>query len=156
MAASIKDVATSFIEFRNYGFWAHDSFLEGLLYLIVKELKTLPLKNEWKDKLIASWTFSYSAGFAGCIPVELDEKLNDEEKIKLILSTIKLIISKINEDDGYLTHGELNNNLVGGKGMTWLGINKEGFLRTAHMTIDLLEGRLKTNASSPVTYLKFD
>jgi hypothetical protein len=149
-------MATSFVEFRNYGFWAHDSFLEGLLYLIVKELKTLALNNEWKEKLMASWAFSYSAGFAGCIPVELDEKLDDDEKIKLILNTIKLIIGRINKDDEYLTHGELNSNLVGGKGTTWLGINKKGFLRTAHMTIDLLEGRLETNASSPLTYLEFD
>lgn len=149
-------MATSYIEFKNYGFWAHDEFLEGLLYLIVKELKELPLDNDWKHILIESWTFSYSAGFMGCIPVELDEKLNDEEKVNLILDVLKSIISKTHSDSNYLTYSELNSNLVGGKKTTRLSIRKEGFLRTAHMTIDLLEGRLKMDAASPLTYLKYD
>ena len=126
------------------------------MYLIVKELKALPQQHDWSQKLITHWTFSYSAGFLGCIPVNLDENLDNEEKTKVILNALKAIIRKLNKEDGYITFNELNNNSVGGKGMTWFGIDKEAFLRTAHMTIDLVEGRLKTDASSPLTYLRFD
>jgi hypothetical protein len=88
-------MATSFVEFKNYGFWAHDAFLEGLLYLIVKELKALPDETEWKHKLIESWTFSFSIGFVGCIPVGLDEKLTDDDKIKRMGNILKLIFQRL-------------------------------------------------------------
>jgi hypothetical protein len=116
-------------------------------------LKALPDETEWKHILIESWTFSFSIGFVGCIPVGLDEKLTDEDKIKRLVNIVKLIIVKISKDEDYLTQDKLNRNSVGGRGMSWQGINKQAFLRTAHMTSDLREGRLKTDASSPLGYL---
>jgi hypothetical protein len=148
-------MATTFIEFKNYGFWAHDSFLEGILYLIVKELKASPSDDEWKYKIIDKWNYAYLSGFSGNIPIELEENLSDEDNLKIIVQILKTIISKIENDEHYLSADEMNKNFVGGRRMKWVDINKEGFLRTASMTIDLLEGRLKTDASSPLTYLKF-
>jgi hypothetical protein len=149
-------MATTFVEYKNYGFWAHDSFLEGILYLIVKELKASPLDDEWKYKIIDKWNYAYLSGFSGSIPIELEENLPDEENLKVVLDTLKLIIGKIETDDHYLSAEEMNKHFVGGRRMKWVEINKEGFIRTAQMTIDLLEGKLKTDASSPLTYLKFD
>ena len=151
-----KKMATTFVEFKNYGFWVHDSILEGLLYLIVKELKASPLDDEWKYKIIDKWNYAYLSGFSGSIPIELEENLPDEEKINAIVATLTLIINKIESDEQYLSADEMNKNFVGGRKLKWTEINKEGFLRTARMTIGLLEGRLKTNASSPLTYLKFE
>lgn len=132
-----------------------DSFLEGVLYLLVKEFKAHPLESEWKTGLIEHWTFSYSAGFLGCVPVNLDRYFQDEDKVMFIVSILRSIVQKINTDDRYLTIEELNRNIVGGKGHTFLGINKSGFLRTAHMMIYLFEGKIKTQADSPLSYLQF-
>jgi hypothetical protein len=149
-------MATTFVEFKNYGFWAHDSFLEGLLYLIVKELKASPLDEDWKYNIIDKWNYAYLSGFSGSIPIELEENLTDKEKLTLMVEILQTILEKIESDPLYLSAEEMNKNFVGGRRMKWVEINKEGFLRTTKMTLELLEGKLKTNASSPLTYLKFD
>ncbi|MFY7944414.1 MAG: hypothetical protein ACOVNZ_07510 [Crocinitomicaceae bacterium] len=148
-------MATSYIEHKGYGFWMHDCFLEGVLYLLVKELRAHPLESKWKHTVIQDWTLSYSAGFLGRVPVSLDDHFPDEDKVIFIVTILRSIVRKINTDDRYLTIEELNANSVGGKGHTFLGINKSGFLRTAHMMIDLFEGKIKTQPESSLSYLRF-
>jgi hypothetical protein len=149
-------MATSFIEFKDYGFWAHDTSVEALIFSIVRELRASPLDDEWKYKIIDQWTFSYLSGFSASVPIELDETLDDDEKITVIVDTLKSIVGKTENDERYLSPDDLNKSFVGGRRRKWVEVNKEDFLQTAKMTIDLLEGRLKTNASSPLTYLKSD
>jgi hypothetical protein len=147
-------MATSFIEFKDYGFWAHDTSVEALLFSIVRELRASSLDEEWKYKIIDQWTFSYLSGFSASVPIELDETLTDDEKTTVIVETLKLIVSKSENNDHYLSPDDLNKSFVGGRRRKWVELDMEDFLQAAKMTIDLLEGRLKTNASSPLTYLK--
>jgi hypothetical protein len=56
-------MATSYVEYKGYGYWAHDSYLEGLLYLLVREFKHIKPQSDWLNSLIEEWTFAYSAGF---------------------------------------------------------------------------------------------
>jgi hypothetical protein len=147
-------MATSFVEFKNYGYWSNDGFLEGVLYLLNRELKKIEPSQDWMNNVIEEWTFAYSVGFSGCIPVCLNEYFNSEDKVSILRQVLEKLIRNFDEVDNYITVQELNDNRVGGDGR-WIGINQVGFINTAELMLDLINGKLKTDASSPIDYLKY-
>ncbi|MEK6482598.1 hypothetical protein WJR50_34040 [Catalinimonas sp. 4WD22] len=145
-------MATSFVKYREFGFWAKDSFLEGLLYLSVRELKVKVSNKEWLVDIVEDWIFASTVGYVGCIPVDLDKKFDSEEKRLLLISVLQNIIASLETEDNYLTVEELNKNKIGTGG--WQKINTNGFIDTAKQMLKLMSGDLRTNASSPIDYLE--
>ncbi len=147
----------SFIVFKDKGFWSHDSTLCVLLYLNVRRLNNGKDRDDWTQSVVKDWTFYYSAGFVGCIPIDLDKKLPDENYKRVIVDSLRTISKNLHQDSNYFPVEELHLNLVGGKGVTWLEVTNDfrnELIRISHMLIDLIEGRLDIDVSSKIDYLR--
>ena len=117
-------MGTSFVEYKGFGFWTRDSFLEDWLKSFLDEIQRLAISEQWQESLIEHWWTQASID-GGCTWIGLDEFLTDTRKRDYVLSVSKRA----------LEHG----NSLG--------------RRTGELFIDLLEGKLTTTASSPIDYL---
>ena len=117
-------MGTSFVEYKGFGFWTRDSFLESWLTTLLDEMRKLQQLEPWQQSLMARWHIQ-AAIDGGCIAVGLDEFLTDGTKKDFLLLLAK----------GSLEHSKL----IG--------------RRTGELFIDLLSGKLKTTVSSPIDYL---
>ncbi len=102
-------MASSFINFKDNGFWAGDGFVESFQILLFEEIESqyqdkIEWLNEYKKNLaLESLPLSYG-GMSMC----LDETLTDNGRIQTILSLIDTIKTKISSDKNYLTGEHLN------------------------------------------------
>ena len=143
-------MGTSFVEFKEHGYWTRDSFLEGLLFMLVREIKKLDPKEEWHQIVIEEWTQASTAGYSGCVPSCLDELFDTAHKIEILEDLLTKIINGLQTNPCFLTVEELNQNNVGGGG--WISINVKFFARTGYLMHQLVNGKLEMKAGSPVTY----
>jgi len=117
-------MGTSFVQYNGFGFWARDAVLGDWLTSLSNELEQLPQIEPWQASLAKHWR-EQSTIDAGCISVDLDNFITNEAKKAALLSVARIAIAHSDSS----TH------------------------RTGELFIDLLEGRLKTTASSPIDYL---
>ena len=117
-------MGTSFVEYRGFGFWTRDIFLESWLRSMLNEMAKVPAQEEWQRALASHWQ-TQTAVNGGCVDLGLDRFLVDDVKRDLVLSTAK---------------GALKESRPLGQ-------------RTGELFIDLLSGKLKTTVSSPIDYL---
>jgi hypothetical protein len=85
-------MGTSFVKFKEHGYWTRDQFLEGLLFMLVREIKKLDIKEEWHQTIIDEWTNASTLGYSGCVPSSLDELFDNEDKIKVLKDLLKRTI----------------------------------------------------------------
>jgi hypothetical protein len=117
-------VGTSFVEYKGFGFWSRDSFLEAWLNTLLDEIQKLPTTGQWQESLIEHWRTQASI-HGGCMSIGLDEFLTDIKKRDFVLSVSRKALEHSNS----------------------LG------RRTGELFIDLLKGSLTTTVSSPIDYL---
>ena len=117
-------MGTSFVEYKGFGFWSRDNFLEAWLNTLLDEMQKLPTAGEWQESLMEHWRSQRSID-GGCMSIGLDEFLTDTRKKEFALSVSRKALG--------------HSNLLG--------------RRTGELFIDLLEGKLRTIASSPIDYL---
>lgn len=146
-------MGTSYVEFHNKGYWTHDVFLEGLSYLLAREFKKLKVKDVWQTALIDKWTNAATTGFVGCVPSYFED-FDTHDKVQLLRETLISIQKQLIDDPNFITVSELNENSVGAGG--WIELNLNRFLNISKLTLDLIDGELKTNASSPISYWDID
>jgi hypothetical protein len=117
-------MGTSFVEHKGFGFWTRDSFLESWLTALLDEMRNLPKLETWQESLMEHWRIQAAIN-GGCMSVGLDDFLTNSARVDLLVSVAKRALERNN----LLEH------------------------RTGELFIDLLEGKLKTTASSPIDYL---
>jgi len=146
-------MGTSYVEFIGKGYWTHDAFLEGLSYLLAREFSKLENKEKWQIDLIERWTDAATAGFVGCVPSSI-KYFDTHDKVQLLRATLINILNQLSENENYLTVTELNENKVGQGG--WNIIDVKRLINIVQLTFDLIDGKLKTDASSPIDYWNLD
>lgn len=104
-------MASSFIEFKDNGFWARDGFVESFHLLLFEEIQTqykneIEWLNEYKKNLALQSLPLIYGGMSMC----LDGTLTNNDRIQTILSLINTIETKISRDNNYLTGKHLNDN----------------------------------------------
>ncbi len=114
----------SYIEYKEFGFWSPDSYIESWLTTLIAEMEELATLEEWQSQLIAHWRVQAIIG-GGCMWVGLNDYLTDPLREQFILAKAKLALDLCQP----------------------LG------RKTGELFIQLLEGKLRTNASSPIDYL---
>jgi len=130
-------VATSFVEFKGYGFWAHDIDLLIWLRFILGELKEWPSKGVWLQ--------------VGCIHLGLDKFLISADRESEIRTLAEKTLQKLTNRTGALSLAELNAmDFDGIKFSQDLPIQLVATIGT--LFIRLLAGELKTTASSKIDY----
>ena len=117
-------MGTSFVVYKGFGFWTHDSFLENWLTILLDEMRKLPALEPWQESLRDHWRVQATID-GGCMWVGLDDFLTSDERRDFVLSLSKNAVK-------------------------WSGPTSR---RTGQLFIDLLQGRLRTIASSPIDYL---
>jgi hypothetical protein len=142
-------MGTSYVKFASNGYWANDAYLEGFSYLLAREFNKLEDKRNWQIDLIDRWTNAAMTGFAGCVPSYF-EHFDTHDKVQILRKILMLMLKGLKEDPNFLTSEELNQNKIGNR--EWGAPNINGFINITNLTLDLMEGRLKTNASSPIDY----
>jgi hypothetical protein len=117
-------MATSFVGYKNYGYWTRDSFLESWLTTLLEEMTKLPALEPWQKSLIEHWKIQTTID-GGCMAVDLDEFLSEPSRQEFLLSLAKRSLPS----------------------------SKPVGRRTGELFVELLEGKLKTTVSSPLDYL---
>ena len=144
------NMGTSYIDFKEHGYWASDSILEALSFMLTREFDKLPNKQEWQLELANDWTDAATGGYSGCVPSYLNEYFTSTDRLKLLRTALLTIIEGIKSDEDFITTSELNSNNVGLGG--WTQINRRIFRNAAELMLRLIDGKLKTNESSPIDY----
>jgi hypothetical protein len=119
-------MGTSYIEYKGYGFWSRDSFIESWLLTLLAGMQKLPSLEQWQKALMDHWRIQASID-GGCIGVGLDDFLTDKQKEQFVISLAKQA----------------------------LPFSRPLGRQTGELFIKLLEGQLRTNVSSPIEYLNW-
>lgn len=119
-------MSTSFVEYRGFGFWSWDGYLEHVLSLIAERIGSSP-KEEWLAELRNHWRSQSSGAFRGSIDPKLDEFVTNDERRETVLALVEGIISQPS-------------------------ITREAE-QTARLMDALLRGHLNTDVSSPLDYM---
>lgn len=123
-------MGSSFTEFKGYGFWSRDYFLEEWLRELAAECrKHVPLQP-WLTAACGHWELQATGVFNGWVHANLDEFLTDAERVSLIISISERV------KDRFPPSCHLN--------------------RTGDLFVRLLKGHLNTDASSPLGYMVTD
>jgi hypothetical protein len=120
-------VGSSFTEFRDYGFWSRDQFIEAWLRALAAECRKLEASEPWLAEACEHWELQATGIFSGWVHAMLDEFLTDADRVSLITSISERV--KNNYPPGH-------------------SLNKTGDL-----FIRLLKGELLTKDSSPLDYM---
>ncbi|MCA1603054.1 MAG: hypothetical protein LC776_15940 [Acidobacteria bacterium] len=145
-------MGSSFIDFKEYGFWGWDGAIEGWLYFLVQEIDKLESIPDWLREARDHWSAQATVGFVGWIHPQLDDYLVSDERVSLVVmlseSVLKWLEEKKEIPQAYLN--SLNLPHAGAWG-TAGDVEAEMFGRIGRKFIELLQGQLKTDAStSPV------
>ncbi len=116
-------MGSSYVEYKGFGFWSCDSFLESWLGTLLGEMREGPRREAWQDYLIEKWTVQSTID-GGVMWLGLDELLAEEKRLNYVLTNARSALTR-SEPFGR---------------------------RTGELFIGLLEGKLKTTESSPVDY----
>jgi hypothetical protein len=167
-------MASSFITFKEKGFWANDSYVEVFQLLLFEETHNISNSNwltEYRKDLALESLPLISGGMSMCF----DKIIINNERKEKILEFISTIKSKIKSDQNYLTGNHLNHlrkavrlHLLAIKEFDWDKIEidkqlKEGAfsndlpIEVYQRGLDLLEQvvleNLNYTSSSEITYL---
>lgn len=152
-------MATSFVEYREKGFWCDGAYLKLWLYLLIKEAESEAniFQNALPAQLIEQWRFMATIMSGSAIELSVDELLANKHDKRLLIKIIGKLHQKL-LSYGYRIPAQLiidaNRDI---KGSIWEeapltnSIAKVGVLFQR-----LLRYKLATNASSPLYYLEFN
>jgi len=117
-------MGTSFVEFRGFGYWSRDSFIESWIGSILHEIQKQTKAEPWLRALEDEWRVQSSIG-GGCISLDLDGFLSEEPRRITILQIAEAALENCPE--------------IG--------------RRTGELFVKLLSGNLRTRSSDPIDYL---
>jgi len=118
-------MGTSYVEYKGFGFWTRDSFLESWLTTMIGEMQRLPSLENWQSSLIGHWHLQTTID-SGCMRVGLDDFLVDEGRRQFLLALAKRSV----------------------------GLSSQTGRRTGELFVCLLEEKLNTTSSSPIDYFE--
>ncbi|EDP96421.1 hypothetical protein U8527_09930 [Kordia algicida OT-1] len=176
-------MASSFIEHKNYGFWASDGFVEAMQICLIDEIEATSFDSK-------SWIIQYKDELAlqsiplvyGGMSMSLDRFLINDERKKIVIDLIDKIIQKINSDETYLNNENLRRMRKNAmlilykqgntfqdeseidedvKNSRWRGNDSDGnqfkdrCINAFQLLKKLINEELKTDAGSPESYWDF-
>jgi hypothetical protein len=145
-------MGSSFIDFKDHGFWARDTHIDLWLYLLVREIDKLESIPAWLKAAREHWHEQATVAFVGWVHPQLDDYLVSQDRVDLIVQLSDRVWNLLNKNGEYLSGEYLNARGIGGGGYqpttNW---EIECFIGVGRKFIELLKGELRTSAStSPV------
>ena len=123
MFSQENDVGNSYVEYKEHGFWSRDRYISEWIDLIVAEMEPMKSEERWLQPVIAHWRIQVEVD-GGCMSLRLNEFVSDDTKREMTISLAEKALT---------TSTELTR-------------------RTGELFIELLRGKLRTTASSPIDY----
>lgn len=120
-------MATSFTEYRGFGFWSWDPYLERLAGSVADSIMSVDERKSWLTELAQRWKLQAQGIFTGCISLELDEFVTDEERKNDLQRFVRQVIHK------ELADGPVH--------------------KTGVFLLKLLDGEIAWTAASPLNYM---
>ena len=102
-------MASSFIDFKDNGFWARDGFVEAFQLLLFEEIRIIYNdSSDWLNEYKKELSLQSLPLIHGGMSMRLDETLIDNSRNETILHLLDNIKEKISKDKDYLTGKHLN------------------------------------------------
>lgn len=109
-------MATSYIEYKEKGFWSNDTFIELSVQYIINFFNTKSSEEEWIEEYINDWLFYIAKGnFPGFIDMKFEEYMVDERMIKKFVSLVQATKMYLLTKDDMLSSQELNGFIISDK-----------------------------------------
>ncbi len=113
-------MATSFVEYRDYGFWAHDGVLEVWLDTLAEVVPgDAP---PWLQDAGRYWRLQARSGFRGFIAADLDAIVASPDQVAAVLDLADKALVQLTVlagDTGRLPPDRLNPRMLGGDPVGW-------------------------------------
>src|SRR5262245_42346115 len=136
-------MGTSFVRYRNYGFWARDSTLEVWLHFLAAEIDRLPNPSVWQRQLRDHWYEQAQSGAVGCLWAGLDEFVTTNEQGATVIELCKAALQTLLSYGDVIPQDYLN--AIASEGSEWSrDVAVEMFTRVGRAFIQLLRGELRT------------
>jgi hypothetical protein len=136
-------MSSSFIDYKDYGFWARDTHIDLWLYLLVQEIDKLEPTPEWLKVARDHWHEQCTLALGGCIQLRLGDYLLSQDRANLVIQLSERVLKMLNETGNYLSGEYLNSCGIGGGGYqpttNW---EIEIFVGVGHKFIELLKHAL--------------
>ena len=102
-------MASSFIEFGNYGFWAKDGFVEAVQLCLINEIEEGDYGHlDWISEYKIELAFQSLPIIYGGMSMELSEFITDKDRKHILIELSEKIIAKTLSDKKYLTGNNLH------------------------------------------------
>ncbi|MDJ1481569.1 hypothetical protein QNI16_13805 [Cytophagaceae bacterium YF14B1] len=102
-------MATSYIAYKEKGFWSNDTFVELSVDYIIKTFQAKSSETQWIKDYIDQWLFHIAKGnFLGFIDLGFDKYLIDENRVTSFIDLIRETKSYLLTKGDWLSHQELN------------------------------------------------
>jgi len=118
-------MGSSFIQYRGFGFWSYDPFIERFAGELATAIEKQNHIEDWEKGLVEHWKFQ-ATGISGFVHLQIDEFIMEERRIGFMKIVQEVIDSHPSEDPIH---------------------------QTGLFLLRLLDGQLKTDASSPLDYM---
>jgi hypothetical protein len=120
-------MGSSFIKYRDCGFWSVDRFIERLACEVAEAIAK-PMIEDWRAELAAHWKLQATGNFDGWVHLNLDEFLTGEERREQLRKVVQTVVGQHPRRD-------------------------DPIRQTGVLLLQLLDGNLTTDASSPLDYM---
>jgi hypothetical protein len=120
-------MGSSFIKYRDYGFWSFDRFIERLADEVAEAIAK-PTVEDWRTELAAHWKRQATGNFGGWVHLNLDEFVTGEERREQLRKVVQTVVDQHPPGD-------------------------DPIRQTGVLLLQLLDGNLMTDASSPLDYM---
>ncbi len=77
-------MGTSFVEYKGFGYWTRDKYLESWLSAMIEQLRRISNREPWQESLMEHWCEQAQID-GGVMSTGLDEFLTDEAKRFFVL-----------------------------------------------------------------------
>ena len=142
-------MGSSFIDFKESGFWARDTHIDLWLYLLVQEIDELEAIPDWLREARDHWHEQATLALVGCIHPQLDDYLLSQDRINLLIRLSERVLKRLDESGDYLSGEYLNSLRIGGGGyQPTTNFEIENFTGVGRKFMELLRGELRTDTST--------
>lgn len=142
-------MGTSYVEFREQGFWTRDGLLEVWLHALAASVSDD--SAPWLLEARMEWHTQAHVGFMGWVSAGLDEIVTSPERVGMVLELsqrARRYLTAVAGGAGLLPASWLDEQHIGGPGSGWKALKLEYVLQVADAVDQLLRGQWRGTPQS--------
>jgi len=146
-------MASSFISYKEYGFWIHDGLMEIVAGFIYVELSKEKNKPDWLIDMMGLLKRNSLGYYASGMKFKFEDFLATKEKMNFFLELLKQIQNTLLKNGAQTGLRELKNEIYGDERGYWNEeIETDRLIKIIDYIKELLDGKLMITVSAPINY----